>query len=71
MKIATKLKNAAHTTAWYGRSTPVETIVAIALAASWKPFMKSNIRASATSSARVANVIDRSMLRRSPRQPPR
>src|SRR5215204_3553039 len=36
---ATKLKNAAHTTASLGESTRVETTVAIELAASWKPLM--------------------------------
>src|SRR6187402_909614 len=49
MKIATRLKKAANTTAVVGLSTPVETTVAIELAASWKPFMKSNAIASATS----------------------
>ncbi len=48
-KMATKLKKAAMATAVCGFSTPVETTVAIALAASWKPFMKSN------SSARTIN----------------
>src|SRR5262249_31915880 len=43
---ATKLKNAAHTTACRGESTRVETTVAIELAASWKPLMKSNASAS-------------------------
>src|ERR1041385_197555 len=38
---ATKLKNAARITAWYGLSTRVETTVAIEFAASWKAFMKS------------------------------
>src|SRR5690606_4566698 len=36
-------------TACCGLSTPVETTVAMALAASWKPFMKSNTSASSTS----------------------
>jgi len=45
---AMKLKNAAHATAHCGRSTRVETMVAIALAASWKPFMKSNASATTT-----------------------
>ncbi len=36
---ATKLKNAAHSTAWPGVSTRVETTVAIELAASWNPLM--------------------------------
>src|SRR5512134_142241 len=43
---AMKLKNAAHATAYCGRSTRVETIVAIEFAASWKPFMKSKASAS-------------------------
>src|SRR3989344_4535739 len=50
-KMATKLKKAANSTAWLGRSTPVETTVAIEFAASWKPFMKSNSRASTTQRA--------------------
>jgi hypothetical protein len=41
------LKQAAMATAVCGFSTPVETTVAIALAASWKPFMKSNTNARA------------------------
>ena len=67
MNSATKLKKAAQITAWCGRSTPVETTVAIELAASWKPFMKSNANARATSSASTANDMDRSMVRRSRR----
>ena len=39
---ATKLKNAAQTTATRGDSTRVDTTVAIELAASWKPLTKSN-----------------------------
>src|ERR1039457_5088447 len=46
-KAATKLKNAAHSTAWPGDSTRVDTTVATELAASWNPLMKSNIRAMA------------------------
>ena len=42
---ATKLKNAAHTTAQRGDSTRVLTIVAIEFAASWKPLLKSNTSA--------------------------
>ncbi len=45
---ARKLKAAAQMTAWCGFSTRVETIVAIELAASWKPFMKSNSSATIT-----------------------
>jgi hypothetical protein len=44
---ATKLKNAAHSTASRGDSTRVETMVAIELAASWNPLMTSNARAAA------------------------
>ena len=39
VKAETKLKNAAHSTAWNGVSTRVATIVAIEFAASWKPLM--------------------------------
>ena len=49
--IASTLKKAAKTMACCGLSTPVETTVAIEFAASWKPFMKSNAIASATSIA--------------------
>src|SRR5262249_11796972 len=45
---ATKLKNAAHSTAQRGESTRVETTVAIELAASWNPLTKSNASATAT-----------------------
>src|SRR5512139_1059468 len=44
-KAATKLKKAAHTTAFWGERTRVETTVAMELAASWKPFRKSNVSA--------------------------
>src|SRR3954452_11023978 len=44
-KAATKLKNAAQATALLGDSTRVDTTVAIEFAASWKPFRKSNVRA--------------------------
>ena len=40
-----KLKKAAQSTAYCGRSTRVETMVAIELAASCRPFRKSNSRA--------------------------
>src|SRR5260370_25384867 len=42
---AMKLKKPAQTTAWSGVSTRVETTVAIELAASWKPLMKSKTSA--------------------------
>src|SRR6201989_3034734 len=51
------LNAAANATACCGFSTPVETTVAIEFAASWKPFMKSNATASATSSATTPNEI--------------
>ena len=44
---ATKLKNAAQMTALPGDSTRVETTVAMELAASWKPLMKSKMSATA------------------------
>ena len=47
-KAATKLKNAAQTTAWVGVRTRVDTTVAMELAASWKPLMKSKTRATTT-----------------------
>ena len=43
-----QLKNAAIATACCGLSTPVDTTVAIAFAASWKPFIKSNNKANIT-----------------------
>lgn len=44
---ATKLKNAAHATAGNGDNTFVDTTVAIELAESWNPLMKSNIKTKA------------------------
>src|SRR3954469_3157434 len=44
-KKATKLKNAAQMTASFGDSTRVDTTVAMLLAASWNPLMKSNASA--------------------------
>jgi len=46
MNIATKLKNAAHKTAYFGERTRVETTVAMEFAESWNPFIAS--KASAT-----------------------
>src|SRR5690348_5295379 len=45
---AAKLKTAAQTTATPGESTRVETTVAIELALSWNPLMKSNVSATST-----------------------
>src|SRR5580698_7444387 len=50
---ATKLKNAAHSTAYCGRSTRVETMVAIELAASCNPLRKSNSSATAINPIRT------------------
>src|SRR3954470_1428089 len=50
---ATKLKNAAQNTAYCGRSTRVETMVAIELAASCSPFRKSNSSATAINPTRI------------------
>ncbi len=47
-KAATKLKNAAQMTATPGVSTRVETTVAIELALSWNPLMKSKTSATRT-----------------------
>src|SRR5512135_210130 len=62
---ATKLKKAAQATAACGVSSRVETISAIELAASWKPFMKSNSSATTTSSAITSRPC--SLTRRPPR----
>ncbi len=45
VKAATKLKNAAKATARRGVRTLVETTVAMALAESWNPLVKSKIKA--------------------------
>src|ERR1700686_937337 len=50
---ATKLKNAAHSTAYCGRSTRVDTMVAIELAASCSPLRKSNSSATAINPTRI------------------
>src|SRR5262245_38819069 len=50
---ATKLKNAAQATAVCGRSTRVDTIVAIELAASCRPLRKSNTSATKMSAIRI------------------
>ena len=47
LKAETKLKNAAQITACSGVKTRVATTVATELAASWKPFRKSKISATA------------------------
>jgi hypothetical protein len=45
MKAPTRLSTPAIATATFGRSAPVAIEVAIALAVSWKPLVKSNARA--------------------------
>src|ERR1043166_6008247 len=55
---ARKLKNAAQITAQCGLSTRVETTVAIELAASWKPFMKSKASATSTRNTTTPKLIE-------------
>src|SRR2546423_15708086 len=55
---ATKLKNAAHATAYRGESTLVDTTVAIELAASWRTLVKSN--ANATAMTKTTPAVDMS-----------
>src|SRR6266853_3370597 len=55
---ATKLKKAAQITAQCGFSTRVETTVAIELAASWKPFMKSKTSATRIRNTTISKLID-------------
>src|SRR5436305_2265179 len=53
---ATKLKNAAQITAYCGRNTRVETMVAIELAASCSPLRKSNSSATAIRPTRIGRL---------------
>ena len=53
MKAPTKLRIAAIATAFRGESARVETLVAIELAVSWKPFVKSKNSATTTTATRV------------------
>ena len=53
-----KLKNAAQATAYCGRSTRVETMVAMELAASCKPLRKSNASATVISPTRTGKDSD-------------
>src|SRR5258708_29876101 len=55
---ATKLKNAAQSTASPGDNTRVETTVAMELAASWKPLMKSKVSATTTIASTSQTVAD-------------
>src|SRR3989338_2489218 len=54
---AMKLKKAAHMTAYLGDSTRVATMVAIELAASWKPFRKSKNSARPTRAMMAISVL--------------
>src|SRR5258706_13662278 len=53
---ATKLKNAAQITALPGERTRVDTTVAMELAASWNPLMKSKTSATQISAATVVSI---------------
>src|SRR5258706_16249209 len=61
-RMATTLKKAAQATAYCGFSTPVDTTVAIELAASWKPVMKSNKSARTSRKTIIPMLIDRSAM---------
>ena len=56
MKTAAKLKNAENQTAHFAGSARVATTVATELAASWKPLVKSNSRARATTATTAISV---------------
>ncbi len=53
-KAPTRLRTADMATAIFGFRAPVEMVVAIAFAVSWKPFVKSNARAVTTTIARIS-----------------
>ena len=57
MNAPTKLRTAAMATAARGESARVETLVAIELAVSWKPFVKSKNNATATTAKSVKSPI--------------
>ena len=59
---AMKLKNAAHATAYCGRSTRVETMVAMEFAASCRPLRKSKTSATATRPIRSGRASAMSMI---------
>src|ERR1041385_6774884 len=58
-KAATKLKNAAHSTAFLGESTRVDTTVAMEFAASWKPLRKSNVSATRMMTTTAVKDVDK------------
>src|SRR5262249_10650971 len=57
MSAPTKLSAPAIPTAIFGLSAPVAMVVAIALAVSWKPLVKSNTSATATTSATMMSPV--------------
>src|SRR6266851_2388590 len=58
-KAATKLKNAAHSTAFLGERTRVDTTVAMEFAASWKPLRKSNVSATRMMTTTAVKDVDK------------
>jgi hypothetical protein len=57
MNAPTKLSTAAIATATFGRSAPVAIVVAMALAVSWNPLVKSNPSAVTTTSATMMSPV--------------
>jgi hypothetical protein len=58
MNAPTKLSSAAITTAIFGVSAPVAIVVAMALAVSWNPLVKSKLTAVATTRAKMRSAPD-------------
>ena len=58
MKAPRKLRTAAMPTATFGGSAPVAIVVAIALAVSWKPLVKSKLTPAATTRATMMSPAD-------------
>src|SRR6185437_1320110 len=58
MKAPTKLRTAAMPTATFGGSAPVAIVVAIALAVSWKPLVKSKLTPAITTRATMMSPAD-------------
>ena len=69
MNAPTKFRIAATPTATFGFSAPVAMVVAIALAVSWKPFVKSNTSATATTSTTMMSPVTITTLRPGPVYP--
>ncbi len=66
MNAPTKFRIAAIATATFGLSAPVAIVVAMALAVSWNPLVKSNASAVATTSATMMSPV----MAREPRSAP-